>query len=954
MSPSALVGRQRQLDHLLSDAARVGGGEPRTVLLCGDAGIGKTRLITEYLARTPLTRTATGACLELGAEGIAFAPFTAVLRQLVRDGGGAGGVGNRAVGSDLARLVPALGEAPEVTQESRARLFEAVLAFLGESALPGGLVVVLEDLHWADASTRDLLVFLLRNLEAVPVHLVVSVRSDDLHRTHPLRRLLPELERLPGAGRLDLEPLSRAEVAEQASSLGRQADPDLLHERSGGNPLFVESFLADPAPLESALPDGPRELLLRAVEPLPEGARQVLGLASVAGDRVEHELLAEVAEASGISEGALESALRQAVDARVLRATDTGYVFRHALLAEAVKEDLLPGQRVRAHRRYAEVLDSGAPGLSRAETVAQLAHHAYAAHDHPRALSAAWAAAGHAAASAAHPEHLVLLERVLELWEMVPDAAERLGLAHGELMLGVCRAAQVAGSLRRSVRHATDGLTSLDPAAAPETAARLLVARARAYKDLGRTESLDDLRAAAALLPEGHPERAAVSAATGSVLLVWGWDTEAEEVTRAAIEEARACGDRTSEADALITLGSLLDSTGSSEALELLREGVRIARELGDVRVEMRGLNNLGNNHASRFEFEEWLVCARQVQERRAELGVLCAPDTSYVNGMPEALMALGRFEEARAELRANPATEGRVGALHQAALGQMAVLEGDWTAVQSAVDEIDRLLPWDTTPPVEHVLRYNLRILLLVHGPEERPAEAARLILDGEADTGLLSRVRVIAHGLSTMAGVAWRLRRRAEPGDRELADELAGRLLATLAREDWPTSPAGELTRNACAGFLEPDPARALEHWKRALPLAARVRWTLRVEYLHGAFWAAHEAGEAELARELSDRAEGMLAEFDARLVHQHVAEMRVALGGALNRSVVLPAGLTRREAEVLVEVAKGLSNQEVGAALFISAKTVSAHLSNLMAKLGAKNRTTAVARARDLGLV
>src|SRR5690606_29975714 len=145
--------------------------------------------------------------------------------------------------------------------------------------------------------------------------------------------------------------------------------------------------------------------------------RKVLGLASVAGDRVDHGMLTEVAEASGIGEDDLDEALREAVDAQVLRATDTGYVFRHALLAEAVKEDLLPGQRVRAHRRYAQVLESGVPGLPRARAVAQLAHHAYAAHDHPRALDAAWEAAGQARAAGAYPEHLELLERVLELWE---------------------------------------------------------------------------------------------------------------------------------------------------------------------------------------------------------------------------------------------------------------------------------------------------------------------------------------------------------------------------------------------------------------------------------------------------------------------------------------------------------------------------------------------------------
>ncbi|WP_017588812.1 helix-turn-helix transcriptional regulator [Nocardiopsis ganjiahuensis] len=955
MSPSvssAFVGRRQQLDSLLSDAARAREGESRAVLLCGDAGMGKSRLLEEYLERTPMGHAALGSCLELGAEGIAFAPFTALLRQLVRAVGDGGGT----TGGELARLVPGPGSPAEGADDNgRARLFEAVLVFLEGCARSGGLSLVIEDLHWSDASTRDLLVFLLRNLDAVPVHLVVSVRSDDLHRTHPLRRALPELERLPRVNRIDLEPFSRQAVAEQAAALrGSALDPvalELLLERSGGNPLFVESFLA--APDGGSVPDGPRELLMRRVEPLAAGTRKVLGLASVAGDRVDHGLLAEVAEASGVGEDDLDGALREAVDAQVLRATETGYVFRHALLAEAVKEDLLPGQRVRAHRRYAQVLESGVPGLPRAEAVAQLAHHAYAAHDHPRALAAAWEAADQARAASAYPEHLELLERVLELWELVPDADERLGLPYGELLLAVCRAAQIAGSMRRAVEHATEALADLDPRAEPELAARLLVARGLAFKELGRLDALDDLRAAAELLPEGHPERAAVGATTGTVLMMQGRSDEAEQVTRSAIEEARACGDRASEADALITLGSLLDVTGSEEALNLLREGIGIARELGEDQVEMRGLNNLGGSHNGRFEYEEWLACAEEALARCVELGVFRSQGVMYVNGVASALTALGRFAEAKAKLNTNPTSDDLAGGRRQALIAQLAAVEGDWETSHRALAEFARLLPRDTTTTVEYMSDHYTRLLLLLHGPDGRPAEAARKILEWEGETGIISQTRYSASGLSTMALAVWRLRRRGGAGDRELADELAAELAAVLAREDWPVSPMGELTRHASRAFLEEDPERSLEHWDRALPLAERAQGLFRGECLYGAFWAAHGAGETGRARDLLGRAEALLAELDLHIVRQLVDEMRAALAEAAPVPAALPAGLTPREAEVLVEVAKGLSNREVGEALFISAKTVSVHVTNLMAKLGVNNRTAAVARARELGL-
>ncbi|MEU3016886.1 AAA family ATPase [Nocardiopsis sp. NPDC007018] len=850
MSPSALVGRRHQVDHLLSDAARARSEGARTVLLCGDAGIGKSRLLEEYLERTPLRHRALGACLELGAEGIAFAPFTALLRQLVREGGPL-----PAAGSELGRLLPGQVADPAGRAGSgdhdRARLFEAVLTFLEERAEPDGLSLVVEDLHWADASTRDLLVFLLRNLGSAPVHLVVSVRSDDLHRAHPLRRALPELERLPRVTRLDLAPLDREAVAAQAAALsGSVPDSDaleLLLERSGGNPLFVESFLAAP---DGGVPDGPRELLMRRVEPLTAITRKVLGLASVAGDRVDHALLAEVAEASGVGEDDLDEALREAVDARVLGATDTGYVFRHALLAEAVKGDLLPGQRVRAHRRYATALEAGVPGPAGTEAVVQLAHHAYSAHDHPRALTAAWEAARYARVASAHPERLALLERVLELWELLPDPSGLIGRTHGELLLTVCGAAQVAGDHRRAVEHAGEALADLDPAAEPELVARLLVTRGLSYKELGRIEALDDLRAAAALVPDDHPERAVVSATTAAVLMLRGSDAGAERFARAAIDQARASGDRASEADALVTLGSLLHHTGSEEALELLREGVRIARERGYVQVEMRGLNNLGSNHSSRFEYEEWRASSEEALARSAELGLARSQGSWLVNGLVSALMNLGRLDEARERLHASAVGRDLAGARRQSVVAQLAALEGDWETSRRALEEFARLLPRETATWVEYMPPYYTRVLLLLFGPGEHWVEAARTVLEGEREIGMLSRVRFSAGGLSMMAMAVWRLRRRAGEGDREVAEELAAALRSALERDDWPTSPEGALNRHASLGFLEEDSERALEHWERALPLAERALGLNRGHCLFGAFWAAHDGGDSARA--------------------------------------------------------------------------------------------------------
>ena len=997
--PSALVGRQPQLGHLLTEAVAVRAGTAHTTLVVGDAGIGKTRLITEYLARTPLARTVVGGCLELGTDGIAFAPFATVLRQLVRDED-AREAARETAGGELARLVPGLGPAPETTEESRARLFEAVLTFLEERARPGGLSLVIEDLHWADASTRDLLVFLLRNLDTAPVHLVVSVRSDDLHRTHPLRRLLPELERLPGVLRLDLEPLSRDEVAEQVTVLGHQVDPDLLHERSGGNPLFVESLLADPDPLGTGLPEGPRELLLRGVDPLPEATRTVLGLASAAGDRVDHTVLAGVAEHFGTGEDALDAALRPAIDARVLRAAEEGYVFRHALLAEAVYADLLPGERVRVHRRYADVLERGVPGRVPGETAAQLARHAHVVHDHPRALAAAWVAVAHAAATAAHPEHLELLERVLELWELVPDAAELLGLPHGELLRRACAAAHVFGSTRRAVAHATAGLRVTDPATDPDLTGELLMARGRAGSDQGRADALEDLKAAAEYLDHDHPRRSALDATSATVLMRLGRDDEAEWAARVAVASARRVDDRVSEVDALMTLANLVGEThgpgedplvarrrrsggvrgtgagsdgGNGEVdaggvageesgdradegeavITMLRRAIDLSRRTGQVRMEIRAWRNLAAHLDQEMRLEEAYRAARRGVERCAELGVSRSQGIGCGTSVAALLTDMGRLDEAEALFARLPRGQARQEAHRQNLMAQFHVLQGRWEQAERALGAFTRLLPRDVSSPNEYLNHYYARLHLLMFRGEL--VKAARQVEEAHDDIGMLDPGRFPFHGLSMVGVLVFRLRLQGDPEGLRRAENLTAHLRANLDHPRGRVSPMGRLGRESLKGFLAENPAEALEYLTGAAETAERAGYQgILLRSLMGSFYAALALGDGPRARSLLERHASLQGKGTARTLRRENDQMRAALAEAAPTSATSPAGLTPREAEVLAEVAKGLSNREIGRALFISAKTVSVHITNLMNKLAVPNRTAAVARGRELGLL
>ncbi|PRX96304.1 regulatory LuxR family protein [Allonocardiopsis opalescens] len=956
---TVFVGRGRELRSLLDDGDDARRGGATGVLVAGEAGVGKSRLLREYTARTPMGRVVTGGCLELGADGMPFAPFVAVLRELSRGPAGPGGDRH-----ELARLLPEPGPQPDGAAEGRARLFEAVLTALEHAAEPGGLTVIVEDLHWADASSRELLVFLLRNLGRAPVQLIASYRADDLHRTHPLRRLLPELERLPPVRRLELAPLSRAEVADLAAGIrGRGLDPrtlDLVYERSGGNPLFVESLLAEQGTGRTPVPDGPRELLLGRTSGLDGTARRVVGAVSAGGEPVRHALLAAVA---GLPEEELDAALRAAVDANVLTVVRDGYAFRHTLLREAVYQDLLPGECARTHRRYAEVLAEGLPGVPEAEAAAQLAHHAYAVHDLPKALSAAWRSAEAASSALAHPERLRMLERVLELWDQVPDAPERVGHGRPEVVYRTARTALAAGHPVRAARYATEGLEELydgDPrtltrGALPDDGraamiGRLLHARGEALKESGRDGSLEDLAAAGQVLPARHPSRAAVHAAMAASMMVRGHSASAALPARRALELARATGDGRTEADALITLATLDEGADPEPALGMLREALRLARAAGRPQVEMRAYVNTGSVLWRAGRFDDQAATAREGLARARELGLARTHAAMLSSVLSVALMERGHLAEARAAVREVPEPDSplaRAWLLERAA--ELDLVAGELAAARESVDAYLRLLPEGSSSPLEILPARDDRMRLAL--AEGRPELAAALSLEVVERPPRWLTGMPLWGMLREHAELAVRLRAEsaAHPGLGTMADRVAA-AVRKMAEREPPAAVMGLLRAHAVRAALAEDPADAVPHWADAVAVARRIGARLDLIRALTALGAARHAlgAAAEAERNLAEAAE-LAQACGAGLLAREVAAVRARTGGP----PAPPAGLTAREAEVLGLVAQGRTNREIAERLVISAKTVSVHVSKVLAKLGVSNRHAAAVRARDLGL-
>jgi tetratricopeptide (TPR) repeat protein len=500
-TPEAFIGRAEELGRLKGALDRADQEQPRLVLLAGDAGVGKTRLVVEFADRAQQrgSRVLVGGCVELGDIGVAYLPVVDALRGLVDDPEEADLVAEVAVTAPgLGRLLPEVARSGPTGALAgdgleQLQVFDAVRALLLGRSQRSPVVVVLEDLHWADRATRDLVAFLARTLRSGRVLLVASYRSDELYRRHPLRPLLGELVRLPGVERLELGPFNRAELAahlEATAGTPLPADQvERIYARSEGNPFYGEQLLAGHAGrAEVALPPTLLEVLSARVHVLSEPAQQVLGVAAVAGRRVSHPLLAQIAE---WPEPDLEAALREAIAAGVLVADQTTgtYMFRHALLQEAVYADLLPGEQVRLHAAYARVL------ASTDGAAAELAHHCLQCHDLIGALAASVRAAEEAAAVLAPAETLRHLISALKLWKRVPDPTGVTAIDRMELTLRAAAAAHAAGDPQRSVALAQDAAGIADATADRSQAARAHERLGLYLINAGRAE--DALRARA-------------------------------------------------------------------------------------------------------------------------------------------------------------------------------------------------------------------------------------------------------------------------------------------------------------------------------------------------------------------------------------------------------------------------------------------------------------------------
>ena len=995
-SSQVFVGRVAELERLGEAFDRATNGLPSFVLIAGEAGVGKSRLLAEFSTRVDLAGATTiaGGCLDVGEGGLPYAPFVEALRSLAHRldpgerqaafGPSAHVLGGlipdvRGADGDAARDDPAALNDPV---DRVARLFDAVIGTLGRLCAERPLVLILEDLHWADGSTRDLLRFIVRNVRDERLLTLATYRTDDLHRRHPLMPLLGELKRSDNVEHLELRRFDRDELGEQLRSiLGEEPSPatiDTLLERSDGLPFYVEELVATEDRSGSELPATLRDILGLRLATLSPAALALVRAAAVIGGRFSH---ARLAATFGRDEDALMVAMHDAIDARVLVPTDgldgPGYAFRHALLREAAYDDLLPAERVRLHARLADELERSlateTPDLS---MVADFALHAYLAHDQPRALEGSVRALRALAEAAAYREALGHAERALELWPRVDNASERAGMDHPDLLALASGIAAAMNQPARAASLAEEALAELTSPTDRERRAELLVKLWMvAWEAEEMATSRQAIDEAFALVKESEPDRLKALVVHSLGFERWSQDHLREALS--LCEQAMAIGTELGDDSAWVNAASgaahtLADLGWGVRASALVDRAAERAAEF-DGRFESvsAGLDqSLALWTAGRFADAANIATAGL--ERATRYGWLARLGSGFRGCLADAFFELGRYDEVDVVTRPGIAGDGILHTITWAALtmGRVAVALGRFDLAHDLVDDLE---PSQTVSPGF----YTISVVELARG-EGRFDDVVSAIEALVSRKGGSERIvpfpMVLGAGIGAAADRAVLARRRrrgaealdaAEHGERWIG--LFRSQVASTVVEGGPGPFIDALLATAEAdmsrlhGLDDPAPwADAVDRWM-ALDhphqgASARLRLAEAILGSDGDRVVA-----ASLLRDAHVTAAALGATPLLDAIDAVAARGRIALAGVDGPDPAgprddgtQPPALTPREVDVLRLVAEGHTNREIGDRLFISEKTVSVHVSNGMAKLGALSRYEAAAAAGRQGLL
>ncbi len=940
---AAMVGRDAELAEMrrLFDGVRA--GAPAALLVEGEAGIGKSRLVREF--GTEIAKAAdvhVGWCLDLGTSRAPFGPLAGILRSIVERLGvervrEAVGVGAEALGM----LLPELVETPAARDRtSPERLRDAIASLIEAATELAPQVILVEDLHWADDSTLAILSFLLRTLDHGRLLLLITCRTDDVRRGDAVSRFIGEATRARLLERMTVPRLDDHAVGELVAQLtGRMPTATALERlqvRAEGVPFFVEEIAGC---AQGPLPESLRDLLLARFDRLGDDARRVVQILSGAERPLTDPLLLRLAE---LPEDRVDDAVREAVRSGIIVVGDDDYRFRHALLREAVHDDLLPGERARLHRAYAEALEEGG-----GDDAAALAYHWQLAQDDRRAITSAADAMRHAKAQYAFASAARFGELVLELWPLVPDAAEATGFARLELLHVLGSVLRNAGDGERALAVANRALSAADPATVdPRLHARLLRNKALYLVNLGRLGAIPLLQEALVLAERVDDDvfRAELLNQLASRRMIAG---DREEAIRLADEaERRAAGAATTD-----QLSIAANVRGASLAhLGRVAEGVREYERARDLAAgstaEMRYRVNYSDLLTLLGRYGEAVAVAEEGLRRARELRVERTSGSIMAQNMIVPLLELGEIEQVE-DMLARDFLQGTLRVFRMyVSMTRVRVLAWRGRAAEAAETLQEWLPAFEETGVSERQIWYD-RITMTVAVAESQGdlRRALDVILDMLQDPGpaLLHQRRLL---LEAGAFVS-ELRAEGSPVDTAVV----------AIRAAWAVQPH-ELQHDAWSAvldaLLDPSAAAVDEALLRAdggdVPVTFRVVLRLERARLHVA--SGERAEAADVLATATAIADG--------LGHVPLQRALARFGDAAGLRPSAPREraeteqLTAREQQVLALIAEGLSNRQIGERLFISVKTVSVHVSAVLRKLGVSTRTEAALahRAADDG--
>lgn len=968
-----LAGRSAEEGILAAAFEEAAAGRPRAVLVRGEAGVGKTRLVRQACA-DPQLLVLWGTCVHFGGGSVPYAPIISVLQDWYAGADPAERAEVLADVDELSALWPVLGTRRIAPTSRLIPLIDLVLNRIAERRRT---VVVIDDLQWADVASLDVLAYLVTGFRGQRLTVLATCRDEDRADGHPLHGWLADVRRLPGFEEIHLDRLGLDATASQLEQLLGQP-PDLglaaqVQSTSNGNPYLTELLVQQLSGAESALPatvpEALRDALLAAWHRLSWPARQLVRVLAVGGRPTTLPVLAAVASEHGFDAGKLTECLAEARVGGVLQAGPTDLPwFRHPLLADVLYADLPPGEAAAVHATYVRVLEARA-GPADAADLAVHSHHAGQVDDTYR-----WSrlAADHAANLRAPTEEAIQLVRMCELWDDVSPTLRGSDTDRTELILQASAVCLRVGRNGTAIDQLNEAIGLVDREREPLRVAGLLVDRS--ILRWHRTEPIDAVLAdiyEAFELTTPYPdsaERARVLSALGSAK---GWMGHPDALAHVdeAVRIARTAGSERVLAEALAERASVVIALSPVLALADAREAEPLARASGSMIDLLDALVWQVNALQWLGRIEE----ATEVALRGYADLVAPGPDPfAYFIAFlaSQGLLLSGRWKECHELLRTALAARcsSIAGAAIRLVAASLAVRCGRPAEARQHLDRVLELISEVFLGVRETVAVSGAEVLVA----EGRPKEAmhwleSRLTAPGAAPA---DRDDDLLVSYANAAAEAARMARDA--GDPAAAAEIVATLGEVVC--DWPRKPFTAVRPDAAIQSMHQalffaeiarcrdDPDQP-DRWRAAIAAcdAAGAPWHQAV-----AQWRCAEATVAAglpamSVGDLMRRAHQTAAALGAQPLQDSVAALARRTRTSLREPVPVAAPdqsgtplstLTGRELEILAHLVAGRSNSEIASELFISHKTVSVHVSNILRKTGTASRLEAAALAERVG--